>query len=75
MRLEMNQIEKRLVAIDAERSLIEAELCKDPMHGGLQARHAELTRDAAAMESRWLEVGTAIEAAETQTGRPDQEPV
>jgi hypothetical protein len=34
------------------------------MHRGLQAQHADLTRDAAAMEVRWLEVGMAIEAAQ-----------
>jgi hypothetical protein len=38
------------------------------MHGGLQAQHAELTRDEAAMETRWMEVGTAIEAAEALIG-------
>jgi ATP-binding cassette subfamily F protein 3 len=63
MRHEIEQIEKRITAIFAERSRVEAELCKDPMHGGLQAQHADLTRDAARMESRWMEVGTAIEAA------------
>jgi hypothetical protein len=41
------------------------------MHGGLQAQHAHLTRDAAAMESRWMEVGTAIEAAEAEISGPD----
>jgi hypothetical protein len=50
--------------------LVEAELCKDPMHGGLQAQHADLTRDAASMETRWMEVGTAIEAAEAQIESP-----
>jgi ATP-binding cassette subfamily F protein 3 len=71
MRREIDRIEKRLIAIDAERTLIEAELCKNPMDGGLQARHADLTRDTAAIETRWLEVGTALESAETQIGRPD----
>jgi ATP-binding cassette subfamily F protein 3 len=71
MRSEIDQIEERLIAIDAERTLIEADLCKHPMDGGLQARHADLTRDAAAMETRWMEVGTAIEAAEAKIGRPD----
>ena len=40
------------------------------MHGGLQAQHAELTRDAAGLETRWMEVGTALEAAEAMTEHP-----
>jgi ATP-binding cassette, subfamily F, member 3 len=68
LRREIEQIEKRIAEIFAEQTLVEDELCKDPMNGGLQAQHAQLTRDAAFMETRWMEVGTAIEAAETQAG-------
>ena len=64
LRRELGQIEARIAAIAAERELIEEELCKTPMHGGLQAQHADLMRDAAAMETRWMEVGTALESAE-----------
>jgi ATP-binding cassette subfamily F protein 3 len=71
LRREIEQIEKRIDAIAGELALIETELCKDPMHAGLQARHADLTRDAAAMEARWLEIGTSIEAAEAEIGVPD----
>jgi hypothetical protein len=71
LRREIGQVEKRIDAIAAELTLIETELCKDPMHGGLQARHADLTRDSAAMEARWLEIGTSIEAAEAEVGVPD----
>jgi ATP-binding cassette, subfamily F, member 3 len=71
LRREIEQIETRISALAAERTLVEAELCKDPMHGGLQAQHADLTRDEALMETRWMEVGTAIEAAETQIGDSD----
>jgi hypothetical protein len=38
------------------------------MHGGLQAQHADLTRDEAAMETRWMEIGTAIETVEAEIG-------
>jgi len=65
LRREIADIEKRIAAIAAERITVEAELCKNPMHEGLQAQYADLTRDAASMESRWMEIGTAIEAAET----------
>jgi ATP-binding cassette subfamily F protein 3 len=68
LRREIQQIETRIAAIAEKRTLIEAELCQDPMHGGLQAQHAELTRDEAAMETRWMEIGTAIEAAEAEIG-------
>jgi len=68
LRREIQQIETRIAAIAEKRTLIEAELCQDPMHGGLQAQHAELTRDEAAMETRWMEIGTAIEAAESEIG-------
>ena len=67
LRRDIDQIEKRIAEIAAEQALVEAELCKDPMNGGLQARHAELMREAASMEARWMEVGTAIEAAEAQS--------
>jgi ATP-binding cassette, subfamily F, member 3 len=66
LRREIDQIEQRISEIAAERTLVEAQLCKDPMHGGLQAQHADLTRDEARLETRWMEVGTAIEAAETE---------
>jgi ATP-binding cassette, subfamily F, member 3 len=71
LRREIEQIEKRIDAIAGELALIETELCKDPMHAGLQARHADVSRDAAAMEARWLEIGTSIEAEEAQIGVPD----
>jgi ATP-binding cassette subfamily F protein 3 len=71
LRREIEQIEQRIAAIAAQRVLVEAELCKDPMHGGLQAQHAELTRDAAGLETRWMDVGTAIETALAAARHPD----
>jgi ATP-binding cassette subfamily F protein 3 len=70
LRREMADIEKRIAANAAERTLVEAELCKDPMHRGLQTQHAELARDAEFLEARWMEVGTAIEATEAHSGDP-----
>ena len=71
LRRELEQIEKRIAAIAAQQTLVEEELCKDPMHGGLQAQHADLMRDAASMETRWMDIGTALEAAEAEIGGPD----
>lgn len=68
LRREIADIEQRIAAIAAERITVEAALCKNPLHAGLQAQYADLNRDAASMESRWMEIGTAIEAAETQEG-------
>jgi ATP-binding cassette subfamily F protein 3 len=68
LRREIQQIEKRIEEITLERTFVEEELCKDPMHGGLQAQHAKLTREASDMETQWMEIGTAIEAAEAQIG-------
>jgi ATP-binding cassette subfamily F protein 3 len=68
LRREIEQIESRIAAIAEKRGLIEAELCNDPMHGGLQAEHADLALEESAMETRWLEIGTAIEAAEAEIG-------
>ena len=70
LRRELDQIEMRIAAIAAERALTEEELCKNPMHGGLQAQHADLMREAAAMETRWMEVGTALESAEAAIEYP-----
>jgi ATP-binding cassette subfamily F protein 3 len=71
LRREIEQIEQRIAAIAEQRTLVEAELCKNPMHVGLQAQHAELTRDAAGLETRWMDVGTAIEVALATTQHPD----
>jgi ATP-binding cassette, subfamily F, member 3 len=64
LRREIEQIEQRIAAVAAQRTVVEAQLCGNPMHGGLQAEHADLTRDACALEARWMEVGTALEAAQ-----------
>jgi hypothetical protein len=50
----------------AERKLLEAESAADPGHATLPKRRANLERDIAFLESQWLEIGTAIEAAEAQ---------
>jgi hypothetical protein len=36
------------------------------MNGRVADKRDRLTRDAASLEARWMEVGTAIEAAEAQ---------
>jgi ATP-binding cassette subfamily F protein 3 len=68
LRREIAEIERRIAENAAQLARVEEALCKDPMHAALQAEHAQLTRDAGTIESRWMEVGTAIEAAEAQLG-------
>jgi ATP-binding cassette subfamily F protein 3 len=65
LRREIAEIEARLAGVAQRRALIEEELCNNPLDAALQAQYAEVTREAASMETRWMDVGTAIEAEET----------
>jgi ATP-binding cassette, subfamily F, member 3 len=66
LRLQMEQVEARIATLAAERQLLDAEFAADPQHATLTKRLANLERDVAFLESQWLEIGTAIEAAEAQ---------
>ncbi|HEY6620995.1 MAG TPA: ATP-binding cassette domain-containing protein [Steroidobacteraceae bacterium] len=70
LRLQFAQVEARIAAVAAERALTEAELAANPLEPKLVMRRANLQRDAAYLESRWMEVGTAIEAAEAAETEP-----
>ena len=63
-RRELEQIERQMAVIAAERTRLEAALRNSAEHGKLTQRQDCLIRDAAALEARWMEVGTAIEEAE-----------
>jgi ATP-binding cassette subfamily F protein 3 len=60
-RRELEQIERRLATVNAQ--IAAAAETTSPTHG---ARNARLQRDAAALEARWMEIGTAIEEAEAR---------
>jgi ATP-binding cassette subfamily F protein 3 len=64
LRQQLEQIEARIAAVAAERALAEAEFAANPLESKLAMRRANLQRDAAYLESQWMEIGTAIEAAE-----------
>jgi ATP-binding cassette subfamily F protein 3 len=66
LRQQLEQIEARIAAVMAERVLAEAEFAENPKEPKLAMRRANLQRDAAYLESQWLEIGTAIEAAEAR---------
>jgi ATP-binding cassette subfamily F protein 3 len=82
LRRELEQIERRLNTVTAEQAAVEAEMAaafanptvrSSPKAGaakpgpGLAEKSARLSRDAAELEARWLEVGSALEAEEAQT--------
>ena len=49
-------------------ALLEAELAADPLENKIALRRANLERDAAYLETQWMEIGTAIEAEEAKIG-------
>jgi hypothetical protein len=66
LRQQLEQVEGQIATLAAERALVEAELAGDP-DDRLAARRANLQRDAAYLESRWMEIGTALEAEEAKS--------
>jgi ATP-binding cassette subfamily F protein 3 len=62
----LDKLEASIAVLTAERLLIDAELAANPLHDKLRLRRANLERDAAYLETQWMEIGTAIEAAESQ---------
>ena len=70
LRQQLEQVEGRLAAVAAERALAEAEFAANPLDPKLAMRRANLHRDAAYLESQWMEIGSAIEAAEAEESEP-----
>jgi ATP-binding cassette, subfamily F, member 3 len=66
LRQQLEQVEARIVALAAERKLLEADLAANPLESKLNLRRANLQRDTAYLESQWMEIGTAIEAEEAK---------
>ena len=65
LRQRLDKVEASIAALAQERLLLDAELAANPLRAGLKQRLANLARDAAYLEAQWLEIGTAIEAAES----------
>ncbi|HEU5442787.1 MAG TPA: ATP-binding cassette domain-containing protein [Steroidobacteraceae bacterium] len=68
LRSEQRKVEQRLEQLTAEQKDIESRLadpatCAAAEQRRLSARHGELSREISALEERWLEVSTALEAA------------
>ncbi|HEX3397214.1 MAG TPA: ATP-binding cassette domain-containing protein [Steroidobacteraceae bacterium] len=68
LRQKLEQCEARIAAVSRERALLEAEIVANPSESRLAMRRVNLERDAAYLETQWLEIGTAIEAAEAGAG-------
>jgi ATP-binding cassette subfamily F protein 3 len=66
LRRELEQIERRIAAVAAEQASLDAQASGPDLQARLAGKRARLTRDAASLEARWMEVGTAIEAAEAE---------
>ena len=66
LRRQLEQVEARIATVAAERSLLEADIAASPADEKLWLRRANLERDAAYLETQWMEIGTAIEAAEAK---------
>jgi ATP-binding cassette, subfamily F, member 3 len=66
LRQQLEQVEARIATLAAERALLEAEFAANPLEDRLNSRRANLQRDAAYLESQWMEIGTAIEGEEAK---------
>jgi ATP-binding cassette subfamily F protein 3 len=66
LRQQLGQVEARIATVTAERSLLEAEFASHPHDGRLASRRANLERDAAYLETQWMQIGTAIEVEEAK---------
>jgi ATP-binding cassette, subfamily F, member 3 len=63
LRQQLEQVEARIAAVTAERARLEAEIAAGPPDNRLTMRRANLERDAAYLETQWMEIGTALESA------------
>jgi len=62
LRRQLEQVERRLEQLAAERRWLDAQEASGDE--SLARRRANLARDAAVLEAQWIEIGTALEAAE-----------
>jgi hypothetical protein len=63
----LDAIEKQLAVLTAERTRIETELSAGATSATLIDRFGPLSAEITSLETRWMEVGSAIELAETAT--------
>jgi ATP-binding cassette subfamily F protein 3 len=64
LRRELAEIEQKIAALTAERTAIEAALSAGSTSATLIDRFGQMSREVSSLEARWMDVGSAIEAAE-----------
>jgi ATP-binding cassette subfamily F protein 3 len=69
LRRELADLERRLAALAAQREFIEARIGDGGDLATLAEQHARVVSDTESLETRWMEVGGAIEAAELAADR------
>jgi ATP-binding cassette subfamily F protein 3 len=70
LRRELDAIETQLALLTAERTRIESELSAGATSATLIDRFGPLSAEITSLETKWMEVGSAIELAETETAMP-----
>ena len=65
LRTQLQNVEQRIAQLAAERKILESEAALLPPEK-LKIRRANLERDAAQLEAEWMDIGTALEAAEAK---------
>jgi len=65
LKRELERIERKLMAIAREQALLDAAAAQSGTGSRHDEQRARLARDAATLEERWLEVGTALESSAT----------
>jgi len=68
LRRQLIEVEGRIALVTAERLRLDVEIAAHPSEDTLRSRRANLDRDLGYLEAQWMEVGTAIEAAEARSG-------
>jgi ATP-binding cassette subfamily F protein 3 len=66
LRRELEQIERRIAAIAAEQASLDAPIGAPAVQARSADKRARLALEAATLEARWMDVGTALEAAEAK---------
>ena len=65
LRMQLQNVEQRIAQLAAERKILESEAALLAPEK-LKTRRANLERDAAQLEAEWMDIGTALEAAEAK---------
>jgi ATP-binding cassette subfamily F protein 3 len=65
LRMQLQNVEQRIAQLATERTILDGEADLLPAQK-LNARRANLERDTAQLEAEWMDIGTAIEAAEAK---------